>query len=79
MRDYIYPSGQSWAGHLAIYQYCSVMATDTFDATQPLGSMTILVLSHHYTSIKLNGVDQRRVCNVSVDLIRVTMKHIATL
>jgi hypothetical protein len=36
VREYIHPSRQSWAGHLTIYQYRIVMATDTFDTNQPL-------------------------------------------
>jgi hypothetical protein len=44
MRDHIYLSRQSWAGHLAIYQYRWVMTTDSFDTTYPLGGMTILGL-----------------------------------
>jgi hypothetical protein len=44
MRDYIHPSRQSWAGHLATYQYRIVMATNTFDTNQLLGSMAIFGL-----------------------------------
>jgi hypothetical protein len=33
-----------WAGHLAIHQYRSLIANDTFDTIQPLGSMAILGL-----------------------------------
>jgi hypothetical protein len=57
MRDYVYPSRQSWAGHLAIYQYRIVMATDTFDTTQPLGSMDNLGLE---SSLHVNEAQSSR-------------------